>query len=428
VSVSLAAAAPNLLAPSGQVLPVTITELNSGDLQAGTETLHYDTGGGWTSVPLVHLGGSSYQAQFPGLPCGNAVSYYFSADSTNGLTWFDPAGGQSAPYTGVAATSETVVFQDDFESDLGWVASNQGAISGDWDRGVPVNDPSWSYDPISDSDGSGQCWLTENQFGNSDIDNGTVRLRSPDLDLSGANVIVQYDYYCNLTDADGTDRILVTAQDMISASGWKEVARHDTSGGTAWRTNQISAADFAAAGVPLTTQVRLRFDANDGDPQSIHEAGLDAFFVKNLACDPVASYCTAGTSASGCQMSLGGTGTPSLSLASGFVVTATGGEGNKSGLFYFGQNGRQANPWGNGTSLQCVTPPLRRTPLLGGGGSNGNCDGAYSMDFNAYITATPAKAPMPGTPVQMQLWYRDPANTSNQTTSLSDAIEFTMVP
>jgi hypothetical protein len=27
-------------------------------------------------------------------------------------------------------------------------------------------------------------------------------------------------------------------------------------------------------------------------------------------------------------------------------------------------------------------------------------------------------------PVQAQLWYRDPLSTSNQTTSLSDAIEF----
>ena len=30
--------------------------------------------------------------------------------------------------------------------------------------------------------------------------------------------------------------------------------------------------------------------------------------------------------------------------------------------------------------------------------------------------------------VQAQLWYRDPASTSNQTTSLSDAIEFFVTP
>jgi hypothetical protein len=31
-------------------------------------------------------------------------------------------------------------------------------------------------------------------------------------------------------------------------------------------------------------------------------------------------------------------------------------------------------------------------------------------------------------PVEIQLWFRDPQSTSNQTTSLSDAGEFTMAP
>jgi len=30
--------------------------------------------------------------------------------------------------------------------------------------------------------------------------------------------------------------------------------------------------------------------------------------------------------------------------------------------------------------------------------------------------------------VNVQLWYRDPASTSNQTTSLSDGLEFTTCP
>ena len=33
-----------------------------------------------------------------------------------------------------------------------------------------------------------------------------------------------------------------------------------------------------------------------------------------------------------------------------------------------------------------------------------------------------------GAVVQAQLWYRDPWNSSNQTTSLSDAVEFTVGP
>ena len=427
LTIDLAVTPPTVIAPAGQTLPVVLTESAPGNLQPGTETLHYNDGSGWTQAPLVNLGGGNYEAHFPALGCGASVSYYLSAESTNGLIWTSSA-TQSAPYLVLVANSQAIVFQDDFETDQGWVATNQGATSGDWDRGMPVDDPGWSYDPASDSDGSGQCWLTENAFGNSDVDDGSVRLRSPDLDLSGSNVVVQYDYYLNLTDADGSDMLRVEANDMVGGSGWLEVARHYTSGGLAWRTHQLVAADFAAAGVGLSTAVRIRFEANDADPQSIVESGLDAFSVTTLDCGPAVNYCTAGTTASGCAVTLVASGTPSLSLASGFDVDASNGEGAKQGLFFFGSNGRQANPWGNGTSYQCVVPPVKRTPVALGGGTTGNCDGGWALDFNAFVSANPKKAPPAGVPTQLQLWFRDPLSTSNQTTSLSDAVEFTMAP
>jgi hypothetical protein len=140
------------------------------------------------------------------------------------------------------------------------------------------------------------------------------------------------------------------------------------------------------------------------------------------------SYCTAGTSASGCQALLGAAGTPSATAATGFVVTAGGVEGQKDGLFFYGSNGGQANPWGNGTSYQCVVPPTIRTPALSSGGTLGGCDGSMARDMNAYWTAFPQKDPGAGALVHLQLWYRDPANTSNQTTSLSDGLTFAVCP
>ena len=136
------------------------------------------------------------------------------------------------------------------------------------------------------------------------------------------------------------------------------------------------------------------------------------------------SYCTAGTSASGCQALLGSTGVPSATALSGFVVTASTMEGQKDGLFFFAENGQQANPWGNGTSYQCVTPPVKRTGLQNGTGTIAACDGSLALDMNAYLRANPIKDPGLGAVVQIQLWYRDPASTSNQSTSLSDALEF----
>jgi hypothetical protein len=143
------------------------------------------------------------------------------------------------------------------------------------------------------------------------------------------------------------------------------------------------------------------------------------------------SYCTAGSSAAGCQPFLSACGSPSASAPSGFELRASEVEGAKQGLFFFGSSGRQANPWGNGTSYQCVVPPVVRAGLLAASGTAGVCDGAFTQDLNALWCPScpkPLKNPGAGATVQAQLWYRDPLNTSNQTTSLSDATELVVGP
>jgi Tol biopolymer transport system component len=160
--------------------------------------------------------------------------------------------------------------------------------------------------------------------------------------------------------------------------------------------------------------------------------GAADVFVRDRACsDQFVNYCTAGTSASGCIVRMRSTGIASASAPSGFVVIASFAEGQKDGLFFYGQNGRQASPWGNGTSFQCVAPPVKRGGLLAGNGTIGACDSVVTQDLNALWCAAcpkPAHAPLPGKKLQIQFWYRDPLNTSNQKTSLSDAIEVGVCP
>jgi outer membrane protein assembly factor BamB len=151
--------------------------------------------------------------------------------------------------------------------------------------------------------------------------------------------------------------------------------------------------------------------------------------VRAYAPTPSAAYCTAGTSASGCTALLTGTGTPSASAPSGFVISAASVEGSKDGQFYFGVNGRQAVSWGNGTSYRCVVPPTSRAGLLTGSGTNGACDGGFSQDLNTrWVVTKPGTNPGAGSTVQLQLWYRDPGSTSDRTTSFSDALELTVCP
>ena len=142
-------------------------------------------------------------------------------------------------------------------------------------------------------------------------------------------------------------------------------------------------------------------------------------------------YCTAGTSASGCTALLSGAGIASASAPAGFVLESTGVEGAKDGLIFFGANGRQGQPWGNGSSLRCVVPPVRRAGLIAGTGTAGLCDGNSSTDLNALWCPGCPKAtlnPGAGAVAQAQFWYRDPQSTSNQTSSLSDAVEFILTP
>jgi hypothetical protein len=158
----------------------------------------------------------------------------------------------------------------------------------------------------------------------------------------------------------------------------------------------------------------------------------DSYIAKWAACPctgAISTYCTAGISASGCAAALTSTGVPSVSAGSGFTIDASNVEGQKDGLYFYGFNGAQANPWGNGTSYQCIVPPVIRTPVMSGTGTVGLCDGSLSRDLATYwATAAPAKVPSAGLHVNLQLWYRDPGSTSNQSTSLSDGLEFMACP
>jgi hypothetical protein len=171
----------------------------------------------------------------------------------------------------------------------------------------------------------------------------------------------------------------------------------------------------------------------------IASAGLPVFITISRDCDTaVTSYCTAGTTSSGCHATMGASGTASLANSSPFTLTCTNVEGNKNGIFFYGVTGRVASSWGiGGLTWLCVKAPTQRMlPLLGSGGAPGTCTGSFSTDWNAYVAANPAKpvnqALTFGTVVSSQAWFRDPASGTGplgaKGTALSDAIEFSVCP
>ena len=278
---------PDLMAPNEPLDLAVQIEEGSESLIAGSAMLHYRyDGGAFLMTPLAPLGGNLFTATFPPPTCADSPEFFFSAEGSASGVVTQPPNAPARFFSAGVGTRVTIVDMD-FETAPGWFAENLAATSGDWERGVPVNDPNWAYDPISDSDGSGQCYVTQNQFGNTDVDNGAVRVTSGVFDLSMGNVAISYDYYLFLTNASGAvDQLTVEISSNDLAGPCVEIARHVTNGDLNWRTHVIDQTALNAAGVNMTTAMRLRFTANDANPQSIVEAGLDALKITTVTCGP----------------------------------------------------------------------------------------------------------------------------------------------
>jgi hypothetical protein len=171
-------------------------------------------------------------------------------------------------------------------------------------------------------------------------------------------------------------------------------------------------------------QIKVTFLSNVG-------VGVDDFAFDVVSTGPT-TYCTAGTSTSGCTPTIGANAQPSVSLAHPCVIAATGVEGQKSGIIFYGidNSGFSPTPWGvGGTSLLCVKSPTQRTLSQSSGGTSGACDGQLILDWNAYQSSNPSALGNPwmaGSKVFAQGWYRDPPAV--KTTNLTDAVELTYVP
>lgn len=154
------------------------------------------------------------------------------------------------------------------------------------------------------------------------------------------------------------------------------------------------------------------------------------FLRADRPCGAPTNYCTAGTSTFGCVGHLSAAGTPSASGATSFTISASGVDGLKQGLIYYGITGALSSPWGvGGTSYSCVHPPWQRSLAANSGGTYGSCNGAYVLDWNAFFASHPGAL---GAPLQSsatfyaQAWWRDPA--APKASSLSDALSFVLCP
>ena len=176
----------------------------------------------------------------------------------------------------------------------------------------------------------------------------------------------------------------------------------------------------------------VAFDSNASNLVPGDTNVADDVFVSDRHTPAPSAYCTAGTSSNGCTALIAASANPSVSFSNLCSINVSSVDGQRSGIVFYGIDhaGYTPTPWASGsTSLLCVKPPMQRTPIQSSGGTSNVCDGAYTLDWNAYQSTHPLAVGNPwsvGAKVYAQVWFRDPlaAKTSN----VSNALELTYVP
>jgi hypothetical protein len=256
--------------------------------------IHYRyDGAAFQTSPLTPLGGDMYQAILPPAACGTTFEYYFSFEGSKVGEIVRPEGAPDSVYTSLVGELVTVFF-DNFHFNRGWSVDNTNLADGAWERGEPVGGGERG-DPPSAFGGSGECYLTGNRYGDSDVDDGSTTLISPIIDLSEGDARIEYArWYSNRVDGekngevasvfgDFTD-VLVVSISNDNGANWirVETVGRGAEGSGGWYEHAFRVSDYVAP----TGDIRVSFRASDYADPSVVEAAIDDFSVSLIECGP----------------------------------------------------------------------------------------------------------------------------------------------
>jgi len=327
---------PGNIMPPGPATVIEIEILDGQELyMQGTGKLHYrfDPAAQYTEVALTSLGGDLYSATMPNTVPGDEPEFYFSAQGNGGTTIYAPFNAPGTVYSFDVCLVD-VVMTDDFETNQGWTVQSDPSLStGEWERGNPGKTDA---QPGDDHSPNGvNCYVTGRlggSIGDYDVDGGPTYLTSPVIDLSAGDAVMNF-YLWFYHSTNGTQQPLEIDMSDDGGNSWTRVknVNHDAQ----WNLHSYKVSDY----VSPTSQVQVRFKANDNPNDSVVEALVDDFSIERYNYSPsiwaaaysvsasagfvVDIYLDAGTSYAGREYIVGGSmsgSSPGYTLPGGLVL------------------------------------------------------------------------------------------------------------
>jgi hypothetical protein len=277
---------PDMVDPNGGTTVRVEVLDGAATAQPGSGLFYVSIDGGpFNALSMTQISDNVYDATFPAGTCGATALYYFSVDTTASDTLTEPPTAPTQTFSAIVALGESIAFEDDFDSDLNWTVVNVGLVDGAWERAVP-SAGAVRGDPPSAYGGSGQCYVTDNVAGNSDVDGGSTTLISPVIDASGVGIAtISYArwFHNSFGDTPFTEIFTVEVSDD-AGSTWsvlEVVGPTGTQVSGGWFFKQF---DITDAGIIANNQFMIRFTTQDPDPGAVVEAGVDAVELRLLDC------------------------------------------------------------------------------------------------------------------------------------------------
>lgn len=277
------------------VSQVEVTGVSGGVVVPNTVRVFMSVDGApFVESTLPSLGGDLYEVTFPGQPCATRIEYYFAAEIQGLGDQFEPAGGALDPMSTTSGDAFEIVFEDRFETNVaGWDATAIGSgLTGAWER-VDPNGTTDLGNPIAPEDDAGAgadvfCYVTDNGApgagaGAADVDDLTVHLESPVIDLSGTDATVSFDYWIvSVLNGSASDDSMVVSVSNDGGSNYTPALTLSGQVGV-WTGASFVVGDF----VTPTANVRIRWTVADDPNNSLTEGALDNVVVNAIDCGGV---------------------------------------------------------------------------------------------------------------------------------------------